>query len=157
MFGPIGALLLQRSRGFVVPLGAVVYLGVAATWDWATGGLENGLALAWLGATFWAVTVLVGGGSPSRPRLLATAALAGVGVLVRPDFVPFCLGFLVPVGWVAWQRGRTRALLVAGLAAVALPLAVQMFRMGYYGGRGASPQRRYSVDPEEAEAELCPG
>jgi arabinofuranosyltransferase len=65
--------------------------------------------------------------------VLATAFLVGLGVLVRPDFAVFCAAFAVPVGMVAWRRRRWRSLVAAGAAAAALPLVVQIMRMGYYG------------------------
>ncbi len=145
LLGMAGALRLAGLRdardpsGWVVPVGAVAFLAVKVTWDFATGGLENGLGMAWLGGSFWAVVAVCGFGvtgadrAPSRRRMLATAVLVGLGVLVRPDFAPFCAGFALPLGLVAWQRGRWRALLSVGLAAAALPVASQLFRMGYYG------------------------
>jgi arabinofuranosyltransferase len=42
----------------IVPLGAAAYIAVAFGWDFATGGLENSLGLAWLGGSFWAVAAL---------------------------------------------------------------------------------------------------
>lgn len=137
--GMAGALRLARLRGGgdamwpTVPVGALAYLGVAATWDWATGGLENGLALLWLGASFLAVVVLGGTSTPSRRRVTATALLAGVGVLVRPDFAVYSVGFCVVVGLAAWRRGGRRGLLAAGATASAIPVAAQVLRMGFYG------------------------
>jgi arabinofuranosyltransferase len=69
---------------------------------------------------------------PSRFRLLAVAALVGCGPLVRPDFTALVVGFAVPVGVVAWRRARFRGLAAVAGAALALPVAVQVFRMGYY-------------------------
>jgi arabinofuranosyltransferase len=116
----------------VVPVGAFVYLGASGAWDWATGGLENGLGMAWTGGTFLAVVALAGTRSPSGRRVAATAALVGLGVLVRPDFAVFCTGFLPLVAMAAWRRGRWGGLARAGAAAAALPLVAQVFRMGYY-------------------------
>ena len=140
--GMAGALRLARLRspghratGVILPLGAAASCAVTVAWDFATGGLENGLTMAWLGGTFWAVVALVdhGASEASRRRLLVTAALVGLGVLVRPDFVPFCAGFAVPVVAVAWRRSGWRSVVAATAAAGALPVAFQVFRMGYYG------------------------
>ena len=127
-----------RAR-VVVPLGAAAYLGAAGSWDWATGGLENARGMAWLGVGFWLVVRLVGRGPVSRRRLLVTAAFVGLGVLVRPDFAPYSAGLALPVIAVAWRRGagrngvgRWRPLVAIAAAAAALPLVVQVFRMGYY-------------------------
>jgi arabinofuranosyltransferase len=124
---------VDTSSGLVLPLGAVAYFAVTVCWDFATGGLENGLSIAWLGGTFWAVVALVDRVTPTHRRLLATSLLVGIGVVVRPDFAPFCAGFMVPLAVSAWSRGGRRTVLAAGLAAASLPLAVQVFRMGYYG------------------------
>lgn len=129
----LAGLLGPPRDGVVVPIGAAAYLGAAGAWDWATGGLENGLGIGWLGATFWAVVTLVTEGPRAgRRRFLATAALVGLGVLIRPDFVAYSAGFAVPVAAVAWRRARGRGLAGAAASALALPVAVQVFRMGYY-------------------------
>lgn len=122
-----------RAGGWIVPVGAVVYLAPAAVWDWTTGGLENGLGIAWIGTAFLAAVTLLADDDPSRRRVLATAGLVGLGVLVRPDFAILCAGLAVPVAVAAWRSGRRRRLVQAVAAAAALPLAVQVFRMGYYG------------------------
>lgn len=135
----LGALTsFPASRAVVVPAGAIAYLGVAAAWDWATGGLELGLVLAWLGASFlWVVSLVAAapatgsGGSPRR--LLAAGVLVGLGPLVRPDFVVFSVGFAVPLAVVAWRWGGRRRVATLALAGLAAPVAVQLFRMGYYG------------------------
>jgi arabinofuranosyltransferase len=121
-----------RTGRWIVPVGAVVYLAPAASWDWASGGLENGLGLAWIGTSFLAAVTLLADGDPSRRRVLATACLVGLGVLVRPDFAILSAGLAVPVAVAAWRTGRLRRLVQATAAAAALPLAVQIFRMGYY-------------------------
>jgi arabinofuranosyltransferase len=136
--GMVGALRLARLRrpdaaGVVVPVGAMTYLGVAGAWDWATGGLENGLGLAWIGGCFLAVTTLVPLDEPSRRRLAATAVLVGSGILVRPDFAALSLGMSVPVLVVAHRRGGWRRVASTTAVALAAPLAVQILRMGYYG------------------------
>ncbi len=123
---------VDSSSGLVLPLGAVAYFAVTVCWDFATGGLENGLSIAWLGGTFWAVVALVDRVTPTRRRLLATSLLVGLGVVVRPDFAPFCAGFMVPLAVTA-RNQNSRSLLTAGLAATSLPVALQVFRMGYYG------------------------
>ena len=144
LLGMAGALRLADLRrgtgstGWVVPVGAAAFFALKVSWDFATGGLENGMGMAWMGGSFWAVVVACcldassDDGTLSRRRLRATAVLVGLGVLVRPDFAPFCAGLALPLGVVAWHRDRVRGLLSVGVAAAALPLAVQVFRMGYY-------------------------
>lgn len=144
LLGMAGALRLADLRrgtgstGWVLPVGAAAFFALKVSWDFATGGLENGVGMAWMGGSFWAVVVACcldassDDGTLSRRRLRATAVLVGLGVLVRPDFAPFCAGLALPLGVVAWHRDRVRGLLSVGVAAAALPLAVQVFRMGYY-------------------------
>jgi arabinofuranosyltransferase len=136
----LGALTSSSASrvAVVVPVGAIAYMGVAAAWDWATGGLELGLALAWLGTSFLGVVSLVAalpatgsGGSPRR--LLAGGVLVGLGPLVRPDFVVLSVGLAVPLVVVAWRRGGRRRVATLAVAGLAAPAAVQLFRMGYYG------------------------
>lgn len=136
--GMAGALRLERLRrpdaaGWIVPVGALTYLGVAGAWDWATGGLENGLGLAWIGGCFLAVSTIVTLAEPSRRQLLGTAVLLGSGVLVRPDFAALSVGMSVPVWVVARRLGGWRWVGAGTAAALAAPLAVQILRMGYYG------------------------
>jgi arabinofuranosyltransferase len=122
--------------GVVVPVGALAYFAVTGAWDFATGGLENGLALAWLGTAFLTtveVATRAAAGRPVGRRVLAGAGVViGLGVLVRPDLAPVCAGFGLPVAVVAWRASRWRGLAVLAAAAGLLPLAVQVFRMGYY-------------------------
>jgi arabinofuranosyltransferase len=122
----------EARWGWAVPVGVLVYLGTAVSWDFATGGLENSLGLAWIGGSFAAVVALVDSPGARRRRMLATSVLVGLGVLVRPDFAVLSLGFAVPLAVVAARRSR-RSLMAAAAAVLALPLAVQVFRMGYYG------------------------
>jgi arabinofuranosyltransferase len=141
--------------GPLLPAGALVWLGLAPAWDFATSGLETGLGVAWLGACCWSLatiatrkdagTHLAAGDSadtgPRRgrrwaaawpsPRLLAGAVLLGLGPVVRPDFALFSAVFLVALlaleRRVGWRGGL--ALLAASAAA---PTAVEIGRMGYY-------------------------
>src|SRR5205807_1912628 len=122
----------------VLPLGLLVLVALPPMWEFASSGLETGLTFGWLGACFWAIAVLRT--RPSEPgvrrsgvgRLLtpATAAvLIGLGPLVRPDMAIFSAGFIVPLLLDA-EGLRRKLKLVA--AAAALPLAYEVFRMGYF-------------------------
>jgi len=139
----------RRPRA-LVPLGALVVATVPAFWGFETSGLETGLVFAWLGGTFLGLAGLVPrteseparagapedeDGEPARTstrlRRLALAVLIGLGPLVRPDLAPFVVFMLVALVFVARPRSPRRAIgLVA--AALALPLAYQLFRMGYF-------------------------
>ena len=116
---------LHRARA-VLPAGALVVLALPPFWDFGTSGLETGLIVGWLGLLWWLLVRLLRSERGAWPLAL----VLGLAPLVRPDLAllwpPFGIALLVLVrGW-----GR-RAGLVA--AALALPAAYEVFRMGYYG------------------------
>ena len=131
-----GAARLWREAGgrpvWLLPVGAVVLAVLPPMWDVATSGLETGLGFLWLGACFALLTRLT---SPTvRWRVLRGAAVvAGLGPLVRPDFAVFTAAFLVPVmARAASVADRRRPRLTLLGTALAIPVAYQVFRMGYY-------------------------
>lgn len=122
------AVRLHADRGgSMVPLGALAFAVLPPAWDFATSGLETGLGFAWLGATF---AVLVAG--ERRAGLLDVAAfLAGLGVLVRPDFAVFTVAFVVVVVALS-PRPAARAAPRALAFALPAPLLYELFRAGYF-------------------------
>lgn len=123
---------LHRARAAdvaIVPCGALVVLGVFPFWDFATSGLETGLAFAWVSASFWLLVTFQP--ERTRRRQLASAVLIGLGPLVRPDLAVAALPMLGVLVWLARPtRRRATALVAAGLA---LPVVYTVFRAGYYG------------------------
>ncbi|WP_370932859.1 hypothetical protein [Amycolatopsis sp. cg13] len=120
-FGLDGARRLYA--GPVAPAGALVVCALPPFRDFATSGLETGLVLLWLGLSWW---LLVRGKTP-----IATAIVLGLGPLVRPDLALFSvIGF---IALVLLLRPRWLAALGWLGAGIAIPLAYQVFRMGYYG------------------------
>lgn len=120
---------LQGRRALLVPAGALVYIAIPPARDFATSGLENGLVLAWIGLLWW---MLVCWSQQVRGRAWFTAALAvvaGLSVLVRPELA-LIGGVALVMMVVAARDWRTRALIV--VAGGLLPVAYQIFRMGYY-------------------------
>jgi arabinofuranosyltransferase len=120
------------SAGAFVPLGAVVYVVLPPAWDYATSGLENGLGLLWIGASWWLLTRRLAEGrscDPSRPWWVAV--VLGIGPLIRPDFLILSAFFVLALLLLS-DRGWEMRLLAIGLG-VALPVASELFRMGYYG------------------------
>ena len=148
-----GALRLQRARPSAVltlPLGGLVIASVPAMWDYSTSGLETSLVFAWLGLVFWALVALSdsmrarGSSTNAQSDLegrakraldnapaIALAIAIGLGPLVRPDLAIFAAGFLVTQWWTTRPSRVLGAVLLA--AAAAIPLAYQIFRMGYFG------------------------
>jgi arabinofuranosyltransferase len=119
----------QRRGVALVPAGALVLAVLPSMWLNASTGLENGLVFAWLGACFWTVSRW----SRTSARLSSpSAVLLGVGVLVRPELLLVSLCVLaVPVG-VEMRARHLGAVTRLCVAAFAVPLAYQVFRMGYY-------------------------
>ncbi len=129
-----GRRVTGRGVGLLLPFGAIIYIAVPPARDFATSGLENGLTIFWVAALWcqflaWARRRDAEPTRRSRAAFLALAFTAGLAPLVRPEGA--VLGVLVlivlissPIGW----RMRIAMTAVAG----ALPVAYQIFRMGYY-------------------------
>ena len=71
--------------------------------------------------------------TPDRRMTAPRAVVLGLGWLVRPELVLTSAAFLILVLAVQWSqdRWRDRARIVAAM--IALPVAYQVFRMGFYG------------------------
>jgi arabinofuranosyltransferase len=126
-----GARRLDRTLGgteIMLPFGVLVMIGAYPFWDYATAGLENGLVICWLAGTWWLLVALVR--TPER-RLRTTAFVFGLGPLVRPELAVATVVWLV-AGWLIVRPPRGRAIKL-GAIAVALPIAYEVFRAGYYG------------------------
>ncbi|TKJ16707.1 hypothetical protein [Blastococcus sp. CCUG 61487] len=124
-----GRRLLGSRDSVVVPAGLVLAACLPPMWDFTTSGLETGLTFGWLGLSWWLCVRCLDPGAP-RSGHLWTALVLGLGPLVRPDAAVFSVVFLV---WLlvvqrTW-RARAAVVLVAGL----LPVAYQVFRMGFFG------------------------
>ncbi|WP_407661737.1 flagellar motor control protein ZomB [Mycolicibacterium neworleansense] len=145
--GRLYAPSLQGRRALLLPAGALVYIAVPPARDFATSGLENGLVLAYLGLLWWmmvcwsqalrAAPAAGRGTSRDAPNPVsgrffegALAAVAGLSVLIRPELALIGVGALVMMLIAA--RGWRRRLLIV-VAGGLLPVAYQIFRMGYYG------------------------
>jgi arabinofuranosyltransferase len=120
------------GRTASVPAGAVVLIALPSMWDFASSGLESGLSFAWLGGCWWALSRRLDAEGPPPPHdPWWTPTLIGLAVLVRPDFAVFALTLGIALAVSSTHRWRDCAKAL-GFAS-ALPLAYQLFRMGYYG------------------------
>ncbi|WP_414943451.1 hypothetical protein [Amycolatopsis sp. cmx-11-32] len=130
-FGLDGARRLYQPLAFhgLAPAGALVVCALPPFRDFATSGLETGLITLWLGGTWWLLVRCVS--TVDGPRTWPVALAAGLGPLVRPDLALFSGVALVAL-LVLSRPGLRGALGLVAVAAV-LPLAYQVFRMGYYG------------------------
>lgn len=122
---------LAGRRALLLPAGVLVYIAVPPARDFASSGLENGLVLAYVGLLWWLLVRWSQARADTGSVLTAALAfVAGQSVLVRPELalvggVALVMMVLAAAGW------RRRLLIVA--AGGALPVAYQIFRMGYYG------------------------
>jgi arabinofuranosyltransferase len=160
--GRLYAPSLQGRRALMLPAGALVYIAVPPARDFATSGLENGLVLAYLGLLWWMMVCWSQAGRTYRPVAApmprsgaptirrqpiaqqpvvqdraatgfftaALAFVAGLSVLVRPELA-LIGGLALVMMLIATPDWRRRGLIV--LAGGLLPVAYQIFRMGYYG------------------------
>ncbi len=114
----------------LVPVGVVVYVALPPARDFATSGLEVPLCLLWAAGLWWALTVWATTELSTRTAV-TVGVVAGLAPLVRPELTlaAACAVLLVLAapgqGW-----GRRVVVIVCGAA---LPVAYQVFRMGYYG------------------------
>ncbi|MGC0420460.1 hypothetical protein [Embleya sp. AB8] len=114
---------------YLVPLGVITLLALPPVWDFATSGLETGLTTLWTAGCWWLLVRL-----PYDPRArvgYSLALLAGLGPMVRPDLAIATLGFLAALAVIRRPRPLHATALLA--TAGAIPLAYEIFRMGYYG------------------------
>ena len=131
--GRLYAPSLRGRRAIMLPAGAMVYIALPPARDFATSGLESGLTLAYLGLLWWMMVCWsqpVRGRPESRVFIGALAFVAGFSVLVRPDLA--LMGGLALIMMLIAARSWRRRLLVV-VAGGFLPLAYEIFRMGYYG------------------------
>ena len=130
--GRLFAPSLLGRRAILLPAGALVYIAVPATRDFATSGLESGLVMAYLGVLWWMMVCWSQARRarpPGRVFIGALAFVAGCSVLVRPELA-LIGGLALIMMLIAAHGWRRRALIV--VAGGLLPVAYQIFRMGYY-------------------------
>lgn len=122
-------LLAHRDEaGIVVPVGLLLVAAVTVVWDFSTSGLEMGLTWLWL-AVSWLGLVWAARHDELRGwRRNGACVVLGVAPLVRPELGVMMICLLV--GW--FVLARPRRILVDLVWMFSLPLAYEIFRMGYY-------------------------
>jgi arabinofuranosyltransferase len=131
--GRLYAPSLRGRRAILLPAGALVYIALPPSRDFATSGLESGLTLAYLGLLWW---MMVCWSQPARNRpdnqvfIGALAFVAGFSVMVRPELA--LMGGLALIMMLIAARGWRRRVLIV-VAGGFLPVGYEIFRMGYYG------------------------
>ncbi|MGV0837689.1 flagellar motor control protein ZomB [Mycolicibacterium thermoresistibile] len=139
---------LQGRPALLLPAGILIYIAVPPARDFATSGLENGLVLAYLALLWWmmvcwaqavrrrgageratGVSDTDGANTVSAGFHAALAFVAGMSVLIRPELA--LIGGLALILVLIAARGRRRRVLIL-VAGGLVPVAYQIFRMGYY-------------------------
>ncbi|MEV0334718.1 flagellar motor control protein ZomB [Nocardia sp. NPDC050717] len=120
----------------LIPAGALVYIALPPARDYATSGLESGLVICWVGLLWWLMIRWSQAAVVRVPGLLGLVFLAGLAPLIRPEATligVLALGmiFLAPMPAFRFGPIALRALVVA--VAGIVPVAYQIWRMGYYG------------------------
>lgn len=129
MFGSTRLQSEHLDSEWWIPAGGAVLAALAPVWTFGTSGLENGLTWAWLGACL----LLLARWTTSGRRVdVGTAVVVGLGPLIRPEFAIFSAAFVV-VALAGDRSGNWRSRLFVVGAALALPVAYEIFRMGFYG------------------------
>ncbi|WP_344971515.1 hypothetical protein [Streptosporangium fragile] len=121
-----GTVRLYGGARRFLPAGVLIVLALPPFWDFATSGLETGLVFLWIGLSWW-LLVRAAREGPVLPLVV----VLGLAPLVRPELAlvyPVFFGVLLMLRWPGW-RAATRWFALS----VALPVAYQIFRMGYYG------------------------
>ncbi|GGN88914.1 flagellar motor control protein ZomB [Nocardia rhizosphaerihabitans] len=138
VFAMLGtARLWGGSTGqLLIPAGVLVYIALPPARDYATSGLESGLVICWVGLLWWLLIRWSQAAVVRVPSLLGLVFLAGLAPLIRPEATligALALGmiFLTPMPQFRYGPIVLRALIV--FVAGIVPVAYQIWRMGYYG------------------------
>nr|WP_280340468.1 flagellar motor control protein ZomB [Nocardia neocaledoniensis] len=120
----------------LIPAGALVYIALPPARDYATSGLESGLVICWVGLLWWLMIRWSQAAVVRVPGLLGLVFLAGLAPLIRPEasligVAALGMIFLAPMPAFRFGPIALRALIVA--VAGIVPVAYQIWRMGYYG------------------------
>jgi arabinofuranosyltransferase len=139
VFSIVGSRRLSASPGscdVFFPAGALVVVAITPTWSFASAGLEGGLAFAWIGVCLW---ILASWARRGDPLAWWAAVVIGLGPLIRPELAILTVLFLsaVLLGRIHDDSWSDRARLL--VCALGIPLAYQLFRMGYYGSVVPNP------------------
>jgi arabinofuranosyltransferase len=123
-----------REGGVTVPIGLLIFSVVAGVWEFATSGLEMGLAFCWLGLSFWLLVRT----EERRRSAIGCAFVVGLGTLIRPELILMTVVLLaaltVVVAAPGWQGATTvpRRYVAPLVAAFAVPVLYELWRMAYF-------------------------
>lgn len=115
----------------LLPAGALVYIALVPARDFATSGLETCLVIFWIALLSLLLLRWAQAATPSTASVLVLAFVAGLAPLVRPEMALLGAAALVMMLLATGIDWRLRVAVIA--VAGAVPVAYQIFRMGYYG------------------------
>ena len=118
----------RGTDGVVLPVGLLLVATVAVVWDFSTSGLEMSLVWLWLAGSWWALMTAARDDRVAGRRRVVCCVILGLAPLVRPELTLMMLCLLV-----AWfLLARPRRIAFDLVAILAVPVAYEIFRMGYY-------------------------
>jgi arabinofuranosyltransferase len=126
--GKATRVLHRGDAGVVVPVGLLLVAAVAVVWDFSTSGLEMGLVWLWIAAAWYVLVRAARAEEIGGRTRLGFGVVVGLAPLVRPDLTLMMLCVLV--AWFVLVRPRRIAFDL--VAMFTLPVAYQIFRMGFY-------------------------
>ena len=118
----------RGADGVVFPVGLALVAAVAVVWDFSTSGLEMSLVWLWLAGSWWALVTVARADQIGRRTRIGCCVTLGLAPLVRPELT-FMMLFLAGA-WFVLARPRRIGCDLAAMFAV--PVAYELFRMGYY-------------------------
>lgn len=149
LFATLGAAQLFQNKVIgganlckvsTLPLGMLIYAAIPVAWEYGTSGLETSLSLAWMGGSFLLVARLVARVESQEAERKGPwyllSFVVGLGPLVRPELALYSLGFCLPIVFGGLSTFNKKESLKTGLVVALcmglLPLAYQVFRMGFF-------------------------
>ena len=153
--GQATRLLHDRDDGWAIPLGLFVLAAIPVVWDFATSGLEVGIAWLWL-AVCWLLLVRAAKSPETTRRARAIGSRrwsSGSGRSCGPTSVSCrCASSR---GGSCSSRGGVGRVIADVAVAFAIPIAYQVFRMGYFAvdravDRAGQGRRRAAPPPGRA-------
>lgn len=128
LIGGCAARIGRERDAVVVPIGLLFVAAIPVMWDFSSSGLEMSLVWLWLASCWFALLHVGAHGEPGRGARVLSTVVIGLGPVIRPELTLMAASLLV--GWFAIARPRQ---VIGDLAsALAVPVAYEIFRMGYY-------------------------
>ena len=134
----VGVVAFTQRRAWkspTLPAALLVWVAIPSVWDFSSSGLETPLLWLWLASAAGLLMIRAvhrPTAAPCQPWWLCV--LVGLGPLIRPDAAVYSACFIVVL--VALAPSSSRSWRTASRAvgiALALPVAYEVFRAGYFG------------------------